>query len=449
MRRILLAFRSLPWAGALVVVVVAAVGAVVGLAPYDVQIVALLLLGAVVAATYLIPRAVAREPSVTVFLLGAAFVVKLLGTAVRYMMLEVVFQGGDALSYHEAGEAGYQLVRSFDFTFIQEPYFGTDFLEDSVAFLYAVTGPSIFGAFLVYSLLSFVGTWFFYRAHRIAFPDGDARIFFFVLFFLPTMAFWPSSLGKDSLIVFGLGLATYGLAKLLRRINAKAAFQLLAGTAVAFGVRPAVGVMFLFGAAVAFLAHPGNLRSPLARPISLAFAGPIVAVGLVFSLQVALDYERLDGLSSAVEEYTAVRERLIQSGGSTISGPEPTTPSGFGQAVLTVLFRPLPWELSDPLAAAAGLESVVIIVLVAGRLGTGIRAVRTRWRGGMVLAAGITTLALLVPLTAVSNFGLLVRQRAQMLPFLFMVLTAVHRVRRSPVSPRLVRQPADARATSG
>lgn len=449
MRTILLGVRSLPWAGVLAAVGVGAVGAVIGLAPYDVQIVALLLLAAIVAAAYLIPRAAAREPSVTALLLGAAFTVKLLGTAARYMMLEVVFQGGDALSYHQAGEANYQLVRSLDFSFIQAPYFGTDFLEDTVAFLYAVTGPSMLGAFLVYSMLSFVGTWLFYRAHRIAFPDGDARIYFFVLFFLPTMAFWPSSLGKDSLIVFGLGLATYGLANLLQRIRGTAMIQLLAGTAITFGVRPAVGVMFLFGAAVAFLAHPGNMRSPLTRPISLAFAGPILIVGLVASLQVALDYERLDSVSSAVEEYTAVRERLLESGGSDISGPAPTTASGFGQAVLTVLFRPLPWELADPLAAAAGLESLVIIFLVVGRFGSGIRALRTRWRGGMVLAAGITTLALLVPLTAVSNFGLLVRQRAQMLPFLFMVLTAVHRARRSPAAPRPWRQPADARATSG
>jgi hypothetical protein len=219
------------------------------------------------------------------------------------------------------------------------------------------------------------------------------------------------------------------------------------GVAVAFGVRPAVGVMFLFGAGVAFLAHPGRLRSPLARPITLVFLGPLVAVALVASLEVASTYENLPNINSAVEEYVATRERLLESGGSEISGPAPTTPAGFGQAVFTVLFRPLPWELSDPLAVIAGLESVVIVVLVLGRLGPGIRALRRRWRGGMVLMALIVSLSLIVPLTAVSNFGLLVRQRAQLLPFLFMVLTAVRRSPRTASRPAV--QPAQAAATSG
>jgi hypothetical protein len=434
-------------AAAVVLVLMAGVGAVVGLAPYDVQILLLLLMVTLVGAAYLIPRAVAREPSVTVPLLALALAVKLGGTVMRFVMLELVFQGGDAHAYHLAGVTNYHLVRALDFSFIQDPYFGTDFLEDSVAFVYAVTGPSMAGGFLVFSMLSFVGTWLFYRAHRIAFPDGDSRLYFLVLFFLPTMAFWPSSLGKDSLIVFGLGLGTYGVARLLQRVSPSALLQMAIGVAVAFGVRPAVGVMFLFGAGVAFLAHPGRLRSPLARPITLVFVGPLVAVALVASLEVASTYEKLPNINSAVEEYVATRERLLESGGSEISGPAPTTPAGFGQAVFTVLFRPLPWELSDPLAVIAGLESVVIVVLVLGRLGPGARALRRRWRGGMVLMALIVSLSLIVPLTAVSNFGLLVRQRAQLLPFLFMVLTAVQRSRRTASRPAV--QPAQAAATSG
>ena len=434
--------------GAALLLLVVGVGAILGLGSYDVQVFAVLLLVTLVAALYVVPKAAAKDPSLPAVLLGAALAVKLVGTAVRYVMLELVFQGGDALAYHAAGEANYQLARSLDFSFIQSPYFGTDFLEDTVALLYAVTGPSMLGAFLVFSMLSFIGTWFFYRAHRIAFPDGDGRLYFYILFFLPTMAFWPSSLGKDALIVFGLGRGAYGLASFLQKITFRALLQMALGAGIAFGIRPAVGVMFLFAAVVAFLAHPGRMRSPLTRPMTLIFAGPILVVGLVASLQVALTFEKLPNLNTAVEEYVAVNERLLQSGGSDIVGPAPTSFPGFGQAVLTVLFRPLPWEMADPLAALAGLESVIIIYLVVTRLGTGARALFTRWRGGMVLAALIVALSLIVPLTAVSNFGLLVRQRAQMLPFLFMVFTALSKAPRTAVRRRLA-QPVAARATSG
>jgi hypothetical protein len=429
------------------------VGAIVGTVDYEYQMALLILLGIVVGATYLIPRAAAKEPSVTTAWLGLALAAKLGGALVRYAMLLVVFEGGDALAYHEAGEAHYQLVRSLDFGFVQDPFFGTPFVEDVTAFLYAFTGPSMLGAFLIMSTLSFCGTWLLFRAHRLSFPDGDGRLYFLLLFFLPTMAFWPSSLGKDALVVFGLGVGTWGLAKLIHRLSIPAFLQTALATLFIFGVRPAVGVMFLAGATVAFLLHPGAMRSPLSRPIAAVFLGPLVLAGLVFATGQALTYEKLDAdLTGVVEEYVATRERLIGEGGSVIEGPAPTTPAGLGQAVLTVLFRPFPWELSTPLAATAGLESVLILAVVVFRLGAGWRAIRSRWRGGMVVCALIITISLIVPLTAAANFGLLVRQRAQLLPFLFMVLTAVpgRRLLRNPAeSPYLRPSPAQVPATSG
>jgi hypothetical protein len=430
------------------------VGAFIGTVPYDHQLALGILLAIVVGATYWVPRAAAKEPDVSAFLLGSALAVKILGALTRYVMLQVVFGGGDAVAYHRAGVEHYQMVRGLDFSFVQPPYFGTVFVEDATAFLYAVTGPTMLGAFLVFSLLAFIGTWFFYRAARLSFPGGDGRLYFLLLFFLPTMAFWPSSLGKDALVVFGLGVATWGLAKLLQRVSAGPALQMVAGTAVAFGVRPAVGVMFAAGAAVAFLLHPGRLRSPLSRPISWVFVGPLIVAVLLVATSRALEYERLEAdLTTVVEEYVATHERLVGEGGSVIEGPVPTGPLQFAGAALTVLFRPLPWELADPLAAAAGLESLVILAVFLLRLRPGWRALRREWRGGMVICALIMVVALVVPLTAAANFGLLVRQRAQLLPFLFLILTAVPRpaLRRGPrASPYLRAQaPSQAAATSG
>jgi hypothetical protein len=431
-----------------------AAGAVVGSVSYEYQIAIAILLAIIVGATYLIPRAAAKEPSVTTTALALALGAKLLGTLVRYVMLLAIFEGGDALAYHQAGEANYPLVRSMDFGFVQDPFFGTAFVEDVTAFLYAVIGPSMLGAFLIFSTASFCGMWLFYRAHRLSFPDGDGRLYFLLLFFLPTMAFWPSSLGKDALVVFGLGVAIWGLARLLQRVTIGAFVQMAVATLFTFGVRPAVAVMFLAGAGVAFLLHPGAMRSPLSRPITALFLGPVVVIGLVFATSRALTYEKLDAdISSVVEEYVATRERLIGEGGSVIEGPAPTTASGLGQAVITVLFRPFPWELSTPLAGVAGLESLLILAIVLLRIKPGFRALRRRWRGGLVICALIITVALIVPLTAAANFGLLVRQRAQLLPFLFMVLTAVPgpRLWRSlGASPYLrTSAPSQAPATSG
>jgi hypothetical protein len=443
--------RALPVRRSLVPVGLAAMvaglllaGAALVVAPYDVQLFIVQFGLVVVAAVWFIPRAVRREPTVTVTMLTAAFIVKLVGTGARFALMQLVFGGGDAVAFHLTGEENYHLVRSFDFSFVEPPYFGTDFMEDLPAFLYAVTGPTMLGGFLIFSMASFVGTWFLYRAHRIAFPDGDHRLYFWLLFFLPTMIFWPSSLGKDAVVIFGLGWGTYWLARLIQRVSPVAIASILLGGGLVFGVRPGVGAMFMVGSLVAFLIHPGRLASPFSRPIGMILLFPVVVFGLIFALQSAFKYENIDpSVEGVVTQYEATRETLFEEGGSAFEAPLPTSPSGVIQSIGTVLFRPFPWELGSALAIVAGGEAVLLFALVIARLPRAWRALK-RWRGGIVVFSVIMTIALLAPLTAVTNFGLLVRQRAQMLPFLFLIFTAVRRpsrvaVRRPAPSPGLAR----------
>jgi hypothetical protein len=437
-------------------VALALLAAGVGLAlprlSYNLQIYLVLLVATALAAAWLLPRATRIEPTVTVPLLTLALVVKIVASLARYVVLQVVYGGGDAIAYHEAGVASYQDVRAFDFGFIQPPYFETSFVEDAVPFLYAVIGPSILGGFLIFSLLAFLGSWLLYRAHRISFPDGDSKLYFFVLFFLPTMVFWPASLGKDALTLFGLGLAFYGLARLLRRFTGGAAVQFLIGLGLTFAIRTAVGVIVLAATAVALMIRPGNLRSPFTRPITWVILLPPIVLGLVAAAGVAGDYLNVEEASvdALVDKYETTSTSLFEEGGSSFEAADPTSPTSVLTGVSTVLFRPFPWELGDPQAVLAGMESLFLIGLVLFCLPRIGRALAL-WRGGMVPAAIVFTVTLILPLTAVSNFGLLVRQRAQLLSILFLFLTAVKRRPRVAVpyrSPPVVR-PAHAAATPG
>ena len=44
------------------------------------------------------------------------------------------------------------------------------------------------------------------------YPNGE-RKFFFLILFAPSMVYWPSSIGKEAVVIFGVGLTTYGLAR--------------------------------------------------------------------------------------------------------------------------------------------------------------------------------------------------------------------------------------------
>lgn len=411
----------------------------------------LILLVTIAAAIYFIPRMARTEPTITVAFLATAFAVKLFGSLARYVVFEVVYrQLGDAKLYHASGEAYYQLVRSADFSFIQPPYTGTNFLEYFTGVVYAVTGPTMPGAFLLFAVAAFFGAWFFYRAHRVAFPDGNAKLYRVLLFFFPTMVFWPSSLGKDALVVFGLGLGCYGLARLLQKVSASALFQLAAGAGLSFAIRPAIGAVFATGAIVGFLIHPGRARTVASRPVAWALLAPLLVGALIVTVRTASVLEGYDLSSAGAEEYYDETIQQAGKGGSAFQVNIPTNPISAAQSAVTVLFRPFPGESQSAQAVLAGLESLALVGLALASLRPLFRSA-TLWRGGMVVSMFLVTAGIVAALAGFSNFGLLARQRAQMLPFFFMMLCAMPWQTRRTAARRRGGQPAPAQAaaTSG
>ncbi len=91
---------------------------------------------------------------------------------------------------------------------------GTRFIEILTGQVYALTGPTRLGGFMVFSWFAFLGCYLFYRAFRIAYPDGDGRRYALLVFFFPTLLFWPSSIGKEAFMMLVLGAAALGAAQL-------------------------------------------------------------------------------------------------------------------------------------------------------------------------------------------------------------------------------------------
>ena len=97
-------------------------------------------------------------------------------------------------------------------------------------------------------------------------------------------------------------------------------------------------------------------------------------------------------------------------------------------AVVTVNFRPLPGEAGGILPAtrrrSRGLSSSSCSWRRRREIGFGLR----HWRAnGMVFFAALSWFSISVILSSLGNFGLLARQRTQVLPFLFMLICMVTR----------------------
>lgn len=373
-------------------------------------------------------------------LIVAGLAAKLVGSVARFTVMADLYDGrGDFNRYFENGVAIASQLRSGSIP-EQATQTGTPFMDFLVGVFYAVAPSQLWVGFFVFALLSFVGALLFLLAFQLALPEGNHRLYAALAFFTPTMVFWPSSIGKESWLVFTLGLAAYGAARTLR--GERFGYLVVAlGAVGAFLVRPHMGALFALCFAGAFLLRirdrtAGSSRVGWALGLVVIAAGTIYAVAN-FGDELPQD-QSVEG--SQADQILAETARRTTQGGSEFDSRPVRGPGDLAHALITVPFRPFPTEGHNVQAQLAGLEGVVlllVLLLVSPRL---VRLPRLLLSRPYVALASAYALGFVVAFSNVGNFGILTRQRAQLLPFLF-VLFALPRLQpvvRRTSSPVLV-----------
>jgi hypothetical protein len=361
-----------------------------------------------------------------------ALLLKLLGSLVRYWV-SFGFYGGvvDSALYHDIAVGISERFRSGTFETGLESLTGTNFVPFFTSLLYTVIGPNIFAGYLIFSWLAFWGLFYAYRAFVIAMPGGDRRGYARLLFFLPSILYWPSSIGKDAWMLFTLGLAAYGTARILTGRVLRGAVIAALGLWLAALVRPHVAGMAALGLAVAFMVgQTGARRGWQAAAVKLVGLAAVIVLAAVLLSQTSaflkksgLDPE--DGVGSVLTE---TRQRTEQ-GGSSFGTPQPgISPLAVPSATVTILFRPFLFEANSLQVLITAMESTVLLVLTLRRIKPIGRAVRSFRRLPYVTFVVVYGLLFIVAFSSIGNFGILARERCQLLPF-FLVLLAVPGVR--------------------
>jgi hypothetical protein len=372
-------------------------------------------------------KSIARDDPTMVGLITFAFIAKMLGAVMRYYLTFKLYgDNADAVGYHDSGS---RLALAFwdgDFArvFAQEvpDLMGTQFIRVTTGLLYIVTGPTMLGGFLVYSVLSFWGLFFFYKALRTAFPEANYRRYASMLFFLPSLLYWPSSIGKEAWMICCIGMATYGVALILKhnQLGYPVAAFGLTGTAM---VRPHVTALCFASLFFAYMLRRKSWRDSKTGPFGKAagIAVMLVAGGIVLST--FSSFFEVDGASS--QGVTSVLDRTeAQSGqgGSQFESSRPFSPAEFPTAVMAVLFRPYLWEASEPQMVVAALEGTFLLVMV-------FRARRSLYRvpGFMFRVPYVSYVVAYIVMfvfafSSIGNFGIMTRQRTQVFPFVLVLL---------------------------
>lgn len=368
------------------------------------------------------------DPMVARFLLAAAFLKIIVGSLTRFIVLHAAYNGGgDSERYHLTGKHLAMQMRHFDYGDVGK-ISGTRFVELLTGQIYAITGATRLGGFMVFSFLGFIGMYALYRAFCIAIPNGDRRRYRALLFLFPTMWFWPSSLGKEAWMIFTIGIAAYGFALI---IDGHLRGLLCAGAALwgAAVVRPHVAAIFLVAAAAGvgarLLAGRGAAFTGRFQKSATAFFLVLMigaSLGIAVLVQDRFDLDRLDAESA--ESVLVEAERRSGQGGSEFDAPSVNTPSGYAMGVVTVLVRPFPFEATNVQSLASSLEGLLLVVLVGVSIARLSRVPAMTFRIPAVAFAVAFVFTFAYAFASIENFGILVRQRSQVLPFVLLLLSA-------------------------
>jgi hypothetical protein len=304
-------------------------------------------------------------------------------------------------------------------------------METLTGILYSFVGSSKLGAFMVFAWLGFLGLLLCWRAFRMAVPSGDARRYGLLVLFLPSLVYWSSALGKDAWALFGLGICAYGVACCLTRKPFRGLVILSIGLLAVVMIRPHVGLTVFAGLVLAALLYKPGKSSPL-NPFVRA-----ITFGILFVMMIVLvsETEKFLGVETLNQETvnTELGDAEGRTGkedvGSVFTPVRVNTPLDFPYAALTVLFRPWPWEAHNMQAAGTSLEGVFIIYLmVKGRRRLLALPRALRREAFTAYCLGIT-LTFIYAFSAFSNFGILARQRCQVMPF-FLALICLNEVKK-------------------
>jgi hypothetical protein len=355
------------------------------------------------------------------FLLAVA--AKLLFSLGRYWTIVDLYEGaGDALGYHEQGLFLAPYFRAFDLTVLDWYQYmagGTRNLAVLTGLVYAFMPASLPGIFLLFAGLALAGAVFFYRTARLAAPDRDIGIYRLLIFFMPSVLFWPASLGKDAWVFCCSGIAVWGWALFVRRNQLGG--LLVAGAAVVAVsfVRAHVATLLILAMAVSYFLYSSRSLNQLPKLI----AGGVVMAGVaVVVFNAGVDLLQLDELSlEAFEERYILQQELTSIGGSEIQATSAFSLTGFGRGIVTVLLRPFPWEARNAQNLLAAVETILWLGIFWHRRRSFLANVRAVRRDPLMGLCLFYSLGIIFALTAISNLGIVARQRVMMLPFLWML----------------------------
>ena len=283
-----------------------------------------------------------------------------------------------------------------------------------IAFLAYITvnflGLSYYAVMIIFSFFGFLAVLLFYlvTSENVTLRNSFAKFSYVeIVFLLPNLHYWTASLGKGSTIVFGLALFTFGLSRFNRRLS----FILLGGF-LTYMVRPHIFFAMVTGIMLGILITTSGIKwyfrwliFILAGVIFYSISGSVTE----FAETESLNFFESDALSHRVSE-------LSRSAGSGVNIQN----YNFFFKMFTFWFRPLFVDGLTLIGLFASFENAFYLYMFYLFISKGLPNFRD-YNGWFRICLIFFLLGSVILAQVSGNLGIAMRQKAQMMPFFFIV----------------------------
>jgi len=217
-----------------------------------------------------------------------------------------------------------------------------------------ILGMSFFANTMFYSLLGYIGIVFFYLTAIKVIPYNSkykGYRLFPLLFFLPNLHFWSSGVGKDTLLFLCIGMFTYAMLNIIKRIP-----LLILSLLLSYLIRPHITLFLFIGFALAFL-FDSKVSGFRRLILTIILIGASLAI-----LPAVMEFAKIE--EATVDSFDQFSENKAEALSRSHTGSSVDISSyPFPLKVFTFLYRPFFFDINGIPAVIASFENLILLLL--------------------------------------------------------------------------------------
>ena len=226
---------------------------------------------------------------------------------------------------------------------------------------------------------------------------------------MPSISFWTSGLGKDSLAFMAVGLALWASFNLGKRKG-----LMVISILVMLIVRPHIASFMVVALAIASVFDNNS------KVLTKIFLATLATIATIVLIPLAMNYTGIgEGANSNdLASYIEKRQGYNLEGGGSVDISNMLLP----MQMFTYLFRPFILEARSIAGLMASLDNLLLLYLFIMGLLSRFRGVTPNANLNLYFILTYSSIALTILAMTTSNLGIALRQKWMVVPFLIVLL---------------------------